>query len=42
MIVMLLRFFGLCSWGCEYSDLFLGCVLQDMRTTLSEGIGPRV
>lgn len=29
-------------WGYKYSDLLVKCVLQDMRTILSEGVCPRV
>lgn len=41
-LVILLSFFWSCFLGCAYSDLFVWCVLLDMRTILSEGICPRM
>lgn len=42
LVGMFLSFFGYVFWGCEHSGPFVGCVLQGIRTVLSEGVCPRV
>jgi len=42
LVGMFLSLFGYVFWGCEHSGPFVECVLQDIRTVLSEGVCPRV